>query len=174
VRALSDLQRLTPTPWDSVRHDVYTFRFALAHLRTYRPRLLYIGLGETDDWSHDGRYDRTLEALARTDAFLAELWATLESLDTHRGTTSLIISTDHGRGNTPADWRDHGEKVEGAQDIWIAVASPDAPRRGEWRDAPVVYQSQIAATVAALLGIDFAREDPAAGKPLPIFTPAAR
>ena len=67
---LSDLQFQTPTPWDSVRHDVYTTRLALSHLATYRPRVLYLALGETDDWAHDGRYDRVLEAYARSDAYL--------------------------------------------------------------------------------------------------------
>ena len=29
---------------------------------------MYLALGETDDWAHDGRYDRVLETYARTDA----------------------------------------------------------------------------------------------------------
>ena len=69
----------TPTPWDSVRHDVYTFRFAMDHLRRARPRVVYLALGETDDWAHDGRYDRVLETYARTDAYLKELWTWLQS-----------------------------------------------------------------------------------------------
>ena len=35
--------------------------------------------GETDDWAHDGRYDRVLEAYARSDRYLAQLWTWLES-----------------------------------------------------------------------------------------------
>jgi hypothetical protein len=166
IRELSALQSLAPTPWPTVRHDAYTFRFAKAHLERWKPRVLYLGLGETDDWSHDGRYDMTLDALERTDGFLRELWDLLEASDVYRGKTSIIITTDHGRGNTPADWRDHGEKTEGAQYIWIAVISPDAPRRGEWSGAPVAYQSQIAATLCAFLGIDYSAENPRAGKPL--------
>lgn len=167
--ALSAQQRLTPTPWDTVRHDFYTFRFAAAHLERWKPRALYIGLGETDDWSHDGRYDRTLEALERTDRFLEELWGLLESMDEYRGKTSIVITTDHGRGATPGDWTEHGKDVEGAQYIWIAVISPDVARRGEWREAEVVYQDQIAATLSGFLGIDYAAEQPAAGKPLPVL-----
>jgi len=45
---------------------------------------------------------------------------------------------------------------------------PDTPARGE-RENTEVTQSQVAATIAALLGEDFvaARQD--AAKPLPIF-----
>ena len=39
----------------------------MAHLRRAQPRVLYLALGETDDWAHDGRYDRVLETYARTD-----------------------------------------------------------------------------------------------------------
>ena len=67
VRRLSALQFETPTPWESVRHDAYTVRFAMDHLARHRPRVIYLALGETDDWAHDGRYDRVLETYTRTD-----------------------------------------------------------------------------------------------------------
>ncbi len=111
---LSRLQLETPTPWDSVRHDVYTFRFAMDHLAAARPRALYLALGETDDWAHDGRYDRVLETYARTDAYLRELWTWLQADPEYRDRTHLLITTDHGRGRTTKDWRNHGAKVEGA------------------------------------------------------------
>ena len=64
------MQLLTPTPWDGVRYDAYTFQLAMAHLKSTRARLMYIAFDETDDWAHDGRYDRVLDAYARTDGFL--------------------------------------------------------------------------------------------------------
>jgi len=36
-------------PQDSARLDSFTFRFAMAHLKTYQPRVLYISFDETDD-----------------------------------------------------------------------------------------------------------------------------
>ena len=116
---------------------LYT-RLALSHLATYRPRVLYLALGETDDWAHDGRYDRVLEAYARSDAYLKELWDWLQSQSDYRGRTSLLITTDHGRGRTPTDWKDHGDKHQGSGDTWVAFVSPDWTKRGEWRDhAPI-------------------------------------
>jgi hypothetical protein len=165
IEALNRLQRETVTPWDSVRHDVYTFRFAMAHLKTYKPRVLYLSLGETDDWAHDGRYDRVLQALERTDAYLRELWEFLENDDQYKGRTTIIVTVDHGRGST-RQWRDHGKKVSDARYIWLAVISPDSPLRGEWRDTETVYQNQVAATMCRFIGVDYREHNPEAGKPI--------
>lgn len=154
AKGLSDAQFDTPTPWDSVRHDYYTFRLAMDHLQRHRPRVLYLALGETDDWAHDGRYDRVLEAYARTDAYLAELWTWIEAQPDYRGRTHLLITTDHGRGPSPATWRDHGEQVAGAERTWMAVVSPAMSRRGEWRDHAPLTNAQVAATMLGWLGLD--------------------
>jgi hypothetical protein len=164
IRHLSELQFQTPTPWEAVRHDVYTFRFAMAHLKTARPQVMYLALGETDDWAHDGRYDRVLEAYARTDEQLRELWTWLQGDDEYRGRTHILMTTDHGRGRTGQDWRNHGDDVEGAQDVWIAFVSPDMPRRGEWREHPALRSNQIAATLAGWMGLDWSALRPAAGR----------
>lgn len=166
VAALSRLQFETPTPWNSVRHDLYTFRFAMAHLAQARPRALYLGLGETDDWAHDGRYDRVLETYARNDASLRELWIWLQASPDYQGRTLLLLTTDHGRGHTPKDWRNHGADVEGAEDVWIALVSPESPRRGEWRDHPALRANQVAATIAGWMGLDWNALRPAAGAPI--------
>ncbi len=96
VAALSRLQFETPTPWDSVRHDAYTFRFAMDHLRRSRPRVVYLALGETDDWAHGGRYDRVLETYARSDQYLRELWTWLQADPEYaaRRTSSSPQTTD--------------------------------------------------------------------------------
>src|SRR5919204_6513403 len=118
IATINQLQTKASTPWDEARHDAFTFQLALAHLKTARPRVLYIALDETDDWAHDGRYDRVLDALHATDEYLRELWAFLQQESDYRDKTAVIITTDHGRGRTPADWRDHGSKVAGAENIW--------------------------------------------------------
>ena len=166
VQVLSDWQFQTRTPWDGTRHDAYTLRFARAHLATFRPRLLWMAFDETDDWAHDGRYDRVLDTLARFDAALADLWGWLQADPQYRGTKTVIVTTDHGRGRGPADWRDHGKDVEGAQDIWLVLAGRGVKRRGVWRDAPTIQQNQIAATIAALLDVDYRRFVPGAGLPI--------
>jgi hypothetical protein len=166
IAAVNRLQTDVATPWDATRFDGFTFRLAMAHLQSARPRLLYIAFDETDDWAHDGRYDLVLNAYARFDGFLKELWTWTQSQPDFRGHTHLIVTTDHGRGHTTRDWRDHGAKIEGAQETWMAFATPKLSRRGEWRDAPPLTTSQIAATLAAWLNVDWNADHPNAGKPI--------
>jgi len=166
VRGLSALQMQTPTPWNSVRHDEYTFRFAMAHLRTARPQVLYLSLGETDDWAHDGRYDRVLEAYTRSDAYLAELWTWLQDQPEYRGRTSLILTTDHGRGTTPDTWQHHGDKYPGARRTWMAFVTPEAAARGEWSGGTPITANQVAATMIDWMGFDWREFNPAAAPPV--------
>ncbi len=166
VALLNRLQLETSTPWDGARHDAYTFRLAMAHLRTSRPRVLYIAFDETDDWAHDGRYDRVLDTLHLIDEYLTELWSFLQGDSGYRDRTAVVITADHGRGRTAADWRDHGARVSGAEDIWMAFAGPEWTRRGEWGNSEPIFQNQVAATLAQALGIDYTATHPDAGRPI--------
>lgn len=166
IQRISREQFETPTPWDSVRHDYYTFRLAMAHLKNHHPKVLHIGLGETDDWAHDKRYDLVIDALNRTDNYFRELWQFLESDAQYKGKTSIIITVDHGRGNSENDWFSHGEEVPEAQYIWAAFISPDSNLRGEWKNAEMIYQNQFAATMCRFLGFDYAEQNAQAGKPI--------
>lgn len=166
IKILSRVQSAADTPWDSVRHDYYTFRFAMAHLKTYQPRALYISFGEPDDWAHEGNYEKTLQSLERIDDYLRELWQHLQATPKYKDKTSILITVDHGRGNTPKDWTDHGEKVPEAQYIWMAFISPDVALRGEWKNSERIFQNQVAATLCRFLKLDYAENNPAAGKPI--------
>lgn len=166
VKRLSALQFETLTPWDSVRHDAYTFRFAMDHLARHRPRVLYLALGETDDWAHDGRYDRVLDAYVQTDRYLQQLWQWLQSQPEFRGRTSILITTDHGRGSGLQQWRDHGAKVAGAGETWMAFVSPSMAMRGEWKAHPPLTTSQVAATLVSWMGYDWKAFNPAAAPPV--------
>ena len=166
VRLINALQRDAVTPWEGTRADAFTFRLAMKHLATARPRVLYIAFDETDDWAHDGRYEHVLNALSRTDGYLQELWTWLQSQPDYRGRTHLLITTDHGRGHTGKDWRDHGAKVTGANEVWIAFVSPRMSQRGSWRGHPPLSTSQIAATLASWVGIDWNAIHPNAGRPI--------
>jgi len=166
MKTLSALQHLTPNGFHGARHDIYTFRFGLAHLQTARPRVLYLAFDETDDWAHLKRYDLVLDALHRTDRQLEQLWTWLQADPQYRGTTTLVLTVDHGRGRTPADWTDHGAKVEGAEETWIGCFGPTVSTRGESRDAGPLQQRQVAGTVAAILGRDFRSAVPGAAAPI--------
>jgi len=161
---LSRLQHVTPTPWDEARHDSFTFEMALDYLRSIKPRVIDISFDETDDWAHANRYDRVLDMIATTDGFLNRLWTTLQSMPEYRNTTTLIVTSDHGRGSTLADWSGHGRKVPGADKIWIAIMGPDTPRSGEV--STHAEQRDIAPTIIKLMGLNPADYQGATGSPI--------
>ncbi len=153
---LNELQQQIPSPWSTVRFDAFTHHYAMEYLKKNTPRLLYIAYGETDDFAHEGHYDAYLKSAHQTDAFIKELWDFAQSHPQYRDKTSLIITTDHGRGTIPKDtWRGHGTKIEGADEIWIAILGPDTEPLGEVNQDSQFYQNQVAATVAGLLGVTY-------------------
>jgi hypothetical protein len=166
LQLLNDLKAELPRVWDDEPFDAITFYTALEYLKEQKPRILYLSLGETDDWAHEGNYDQYLHAAHHADDFLKILWETLQSMPEYRGNTTLIFSPDHGRGKSPLQWKDHGEKIPDSKYIWMAFLGPDTPPLGERSKVSAVTQSQIAATLAALLGEDYHADVAKAGQPI--------
>ena len=152
--------------WEDEPFDSFTFQTALEYIKLHRPRVLYLSLGETDEWAHRGDYALYLRSAHRVDQYLRQLWETVQSMDQYRGKTSLMFLTDHGRGEAPVEWKSHGEKQVDSKYIWMAFLGPDTRALGERHNVAPVTQSQIAATLAALLGEDYAGQVPKAGKPI--------
>lgn len=167
-RALNETMAQMPRYWPDNVYDVFTMGAVRSAYERRKPRVLYVALGETDEWGHGKRYDLYLDSARKSDQWLAETWERLQADPQYKGKTALIVTTDHGRGSTRVDWTDHGKNVPGAEFIWIAVMGPDTPALGE-RENIEVTQSQVAATVAALVGEDFTATDAKVAKPLPVF-----
>lgn len=182
VAFLNDLQAKVPSPWDTVRLDAFTMGYARAALKEKKMRFVYIALGETDDFAHDGHYDQYVKATHRTDQAIADLWAWLQNDPRYAGKTTLLITTDHGRGSTSLEaWKYHGrfpyKKEDGTEAIsdfpgddaiWMATIGPDTPASGEIAGGPEVTLSQVAATAAKFLGYTYESDHPSlkAGKPV--------
>lgn len=164
-KLLNRFSSYLPPYWGETRFDAPTAIGALEYLRGHRPRVLYVMLGETDEWAHERRYDLYLDSAQRDDRIVRDLWEAAQAIPEYAGHTALVLATDHGRGETAADWTDHGRKVPASDRIWMAVLGPGVPAAGV-RANVAVTQSQIAATVAALLGEDYGRAQPKAAPPL--------
>ena len=165
-RAINDMADDLPPIWEGAPLDAPIMHAAIESLRTRRPRVLYVLLGETDEWAHETRYDLYLDAAFRADRFIRRLWEAAQSMPDYKGRTALVVAVDHGRGATPADWTDHGRKVPAAERTWMAVMGPGTPAMG-LRDGLTVTTAQVAATIATLVGEDFRRAIPAAAPALP-------
>ena len=166
-RQINEMVRDLPRLWRGNVFDIVTHRGAMEYLVRHRPRVLYVGLGETDEWAHARRYDLYLESAQRSDRYLREIWETLQSLPEYRDKTALVLTTDHGRGGTQRDWINHSADTPGAEYIWVAAMGPGIAASGV-RENVQVTQSQIAATLATLVGEDFSRSSAGAAPPLPL------
>ncbi len=144
------------------RHDELTFLTARQYIQRYKPKVVYLGLGETDEAAHHARYDVYLEKAGEADRMLAQLWHWVQTTPGYKDNTTFIITTDHGRGNRAGKWRDHGALINGSSQTWLAVIGPGIRPVGEVKEDQQIYQEQIAQTIAALLGEKFESDQPVA------------
>lgn len=156
---IDKLQEACPKFWDGERFDFLTHEYAMEAMRTRHPKVVYIGYGDTDEWGHEGNYRLYLDAAHSTDAYLKELWDLIQSDPFYKDQTTVIVSCDHGRGDTDVNaWRDHGQETEHSGQTWLMAFGKGIPAKGVITSGQY-FNSQIAPTVAKLLGIKFEPKD---------------
>jgi Type I phosphodiesterase / nucleotide pyrophosphatase len=139
----------------ATRYDQLTFLTAKEYIQQHRPRVVYLSLGETDEFAHQGRYDLYLNQANQVDKMIAELWHWVQTTAGYKDNTTFIITTDHGRGSNNKRWPSHGEFIKGSSQTWLAIIGPQILPLGEIKEEEQLYQQQIAQTVASLLGEEF-------------------
>lgn len=163
---LDKLQEACPKYWTGERFDFLTHEYALEAMRSRHPKLLFIGYGDTDEWGHAGNYRLYLDAAHSTDAYLKELWELIQSDPFYKDQTTVIVTCDHGRGDTTIDaWRSHGKETAHSGQTWMMAFGKGIPAKGVLTSGQY-YNSQIAPTIAKLLGIQFAPQHEGAGAPI--------
>lgn len=169
-RLLNDLKDQLHHPGGSTPFDAITFESAFEYLKANRPRAMWITLHDTDEFGHEGRYDLYLKAAHQSDLYLRKLWTWIESTPGYKGRTTLIVAPDHGRGNDEGgDWRHHGNKNPGSDEVWIAAMGPSVRPDGVSQKGDVKI-AQIASSIARTLGLDYQKVEPRAMPPLPSIT----
>jgi hypothetical protein len=142
-------------PWGDARLDRGTWAKALRALDT-RPRFLWISLNDADEWGHRGRREAYLLTLRRYDIWLDELIERLRTMDEYGANTTIVVTTDHGRGDGD-DWTSHGWQQPSSRTIFAfalgrAVTAPTA-------SAPALYTHRwIRPTLEKLLGLSVERD----------------
>lgn len=168
--ALNKLQHELPDLFHGgERLDVATFHIGLEYMKANKPKLIHFGFGDTDEFAHAGQYDYYLDAAQKTDAWIGELWKYIQSDPHYANKTTLIITTDHGRGSAKdGAWRDHGSEIPGADAIWIAAIGPSVRPVGKVAVPTQYHQGQIAASIARMFGKEFKSSHPVM-PPLPFI-----
>lgn len=153
------------------RYDMLTYASAKNYIEEQHPKIVFIGLGETDEFAHRGRYDQYLQKAHQVDQMIAELWYYVQTDPFYKDNTTFIITTDHGRGSKSSTWNKHGFWIKGSGETWMAMIGPGIEAGGEMKNRDQLYQKQIASTVSYLLGENFITDHPVAAPiRLPVIT----
>jgi hypothetical protein len=144
---LDAAQAAEPAPWEGARLDKHTLAHGLRYLRAHHPRFLMLSLNDADEQAHRGDYPAYIEALRAYDLAIAEVARTLAEMGADGRETTLIVTTDHGRGQR-GGWRDHGHNPD-SERVWVFA------RRAGVAPGPAlsgVAHADLAPTIAAILG----------------------
>lgn len=150
-------------PWGDARKDRDTWAKAMAALEA-RPRFLWISLNDADEWGHRESRENYVLQLRRYDIWLDELVAKLSAMEGYGGRTTIVCTTDHGRGDAD-EWGGHGSSLPEARRAFAFALGPGTA--GGARSNVRADHRGIRPTLEALLGLE------PTGAPLAAFLPAA-
>ena len=142
----------------ATRYDLLTYSTAKEYIKNHHPRIVVIGFGETDDFAHQKRYDLYLQQANQVDRMISELWHMIQTTPGYKNNTSILITTDHGRGNNPRHWSGHGFFIDGSSQTWLGMMGPTIAPLGERTKNEKLYNKQIAETIANLVGENFSQD----------------
>lgn len=148
---INERQGADRPPWQGARGDWWTMVQALRHMRDHRPKLLYIGLNDADEWGHLNDYRRYLGALRQYDEWVGRLRTMLDGMGEYGRRATMIVTTDHGRGDGPR-WKDHGPDTPEARAIWMLVVPP-GQRTGLTVRTRAVTHLDLRPTIEAIFGL---------------------
>ena len=153
-KLMNELMFQLPNESGGTRPDAFTFQYAFEYLKKNKPNILYISFDETDHFAHEGNYDQYLTSAQHIDGFIKTLWDYVQTQPQYKNKTTLIVTTDHGRGDVGLeDWKHHGSKMQNCDQIWFAFIGPDTAPLGEVKTTQQLYQNQVAVTMISLLGL---------------------
>ena len=156
------LQHMMPDIFgNGERLDGSTYLLAKSYLLANHPKILYIDLGDTDDFAHAGDYGDYLDAAHYADAMFKDIWDTIQGDPFYKGKTTMLVFPDHGRGLGP-QWTDHGSKTEHSDETYLMALGQGIKPKGEIRQQGQLFEAQFAQTIAYILGFHFTANHPIA------------
>lgn len=168
---LDEAARASPAPGNrDYRPDRYTAALALSYLRQRQPRVLFVGLGDPDEYGHAGDYRGFVGALQKLDAFLGDLYTELGALGRYGQETTVIVTTDHGWSS---EFTDHGSFAPESARVWLIAQGGAVPQRGLVEARRAHHLADVAPTARQLLGLA-PDGDPRAGGPIEELLPASK
>jgi len=154
-----------PRYWRSEHFDAFTYAFALETLLADHPKVMWISFGDCDEWAHARKYDLYLDGANGTDAFIRDIYETLEADKFYKDKTTYLVTCDHGRG-FGNEWANHGSSTKGSEATWLMLWGKGIKPLGETTECGPYYTKQVAATIADILDVEFTPDDGAKLQPI--------
>jgi hypothetical protein len=146
--ALLQAERSSPFPGHGdFRADTHTARIALSYFDQHQPRVMFIGLGEPDEYAHRNDYSNYLGALRAADRLIGEISTRLDRLAAKGERTAFFVTTDHGRAD---GFVSHGGAFAESARIWLVASGTEIHGRGRLRAASPRFLADVAPTIRRL------------------------
>lgn len=130
------------------RPDAHTAELALRYFDAYQPRLVFVGLGDTDEYAHRRDYRSYLAALRHADRVIGAFNERLQELVVRGVRAHLVVTTDHGRSDA---FEAHGKAHPESQRVWAAIIGSHVSARGVSAPAAPARLADVAPTMGRLL-----------------------
>jgi bisphosphoglycerate-independent phosphoglycerate mutase (AlkP superfamily) len=121
-------------------------------LQTYHPDLLLVNFREPDWSGHQANWTNYLAGIRSTDRYCKQIWEFLQDDPYYAGTTTFIVTNDHGRHSTGHldGFVSHGDQCWGCRHVELVAVGPDFRSNAI---LPYAYeQVDIPNTIGELLG----------------------
>lgn len=128
------------------RADPYTGNLARYYLEHMSPKVLVIGLGDTDEYAHKNDYLGYIAALQNADQLIGHLVRQLKEKG-QLDTTTILVTTDHGRAWS---FSDHDDTYPESSRVWLFGAGGQIDAQGYLERGEFKHLSDIAPFVLNL------------------------
>ena len=136
--------------WKESRKDHYTFEMGIEYLEKFCPRVLYISLVDSDEFGHANDYPGYINSLKIYDGYIDRLISTLNKLGAYGDQTTLIVTTDHSRGEG-SRWTSHGYDDNANKNVFLFATGRGIKKLG--KEKSKTTHGQIKPTIEYLMGL---------------------
>lgn len=139
--------------------DVFMHYQIMHYLQKEKPMAAFLSYGDTDEFAHEGNYSYYLNAAHAFDKYVKDIWNFVESDANYKGNTTILITTDHGRGDKiKSQWTSHGQKVLDSKETWYVMLGKGVQIAGEVTTKEQAYSKDLIHRLAKIIGVTFRSE----------------
>jgi hypothetical protein len=144
------------------RPDELTAKIAIPFLAKKRPRFLFVGLGDMDEYAHKNDYRDYVLSMQSADKTIGDIVRIVDSMGERGKKTTIVVTADHGRSD---DFRTHGGESPESARTWLVMAGGNVPAKGLVDAKKGYYLRDVVPTLRVLMGLP-SRGGHGAGDPI--------